>query len=125
MHRESLTEEQKADFRSLLYQTLEELFKELEEGAVDLEYFTHQAPDYLDRASQEIGSNLSLRIKERDARLVEKIRSVLKKIEDGTFGICEDCGGPIPEKRLRARPVATRCIECKEKQEDEERMRGR
>jgi DnaK suppressor protein len=124
MHNKNLSEGQKCDFKSILSQTLEERLKELAEGSAGFEYLMDQAPDFLDRASLEIGSNLSLRIKERDARLVEKIRRILKKIEDGTFGICEDCGKAIPEKRLRARPVATRCIECKEKQEDEERALG-
>jgi DnaK suppressor protein len=125
LHNKSLSEEQKADFKSLLNQALEERLKELGEGGTGSEYLMHQAPDFLDRASLEIDGTLNLRIKERDGRLAEKIRVVLKKIEDGTFGLCEDCGKSIPEKRLRARPVATRCIECKQKQEDEEKMKGR
>jgi DnaK suppressor protein len=119
-----LSEGQKADFKSLLSQTLQERLRELAEGTTDFEYFMHQAPDFLDRASLEIDGTLNLRIKERDGRLAKKIREALKKMEDGTFGLCEDCGEPIPEKRLRARPVATRCIECKEKQEDRERVLG-
>ena len=124
MHNKNLSEEQKADFKSLLNQTLEERLKESGEGVTGSEYLMHQAPDFLDRASLEIVGTLNLRFKERDGRLSEKIREALKKIEDGTFGLCEDCGRSIPEKRLRARPVATRCIECKEKQEDKERVRG-
>jgi DnaK suppressor protein len=119
-----LSEKQKADFKSLLNQALEERFKELEEGGTGSEYLMNQAPDFLDRASLEIDGTLNLRFKERGGRLAAKIKEALGKIEDGTFGLCEDCGKSIPEKRLRARPVATRCIQCKEKQEDTERVRG-
>ena len=57
-------------------------------------------------------------------KLISKIREALDRIDDGTFGICESCGEEISEKRLKARPVTTLCIDCKKKQEANERARG-
>jgi DnaK suppressor protein len=65
-----------------------------------------------------------LRLRDRDRKLVKKIREALSRIEDGTFGICEMCGEEIAIARLKARPVTTLCIECKSRQEEEERLRG-
>ena len=84
-------------------------------------------PDPTDRASFESDRNCLLRIKDRERKLISKIKEALDRIENGTFGMCEDCGRPISEKRLMARPVTTHCIECKtedEQTERQERMRG-
>ena len=84
-------------------------------------------PDPTDRASFESDRNCLLRIKDRERKLILKIKEALDRIENGTFGMCEDCGRPISEKRLMARPVTTHCIECKtedEQDERQERMRG-
>ncbi len=70
-------------------------------------------PDPNDRATLESGRNFELRIRGREHRLVKKIDEALARIEDGSFGICEDCGEEIGEKRLEARPVTTCCINCK------------
>lgn len=80
-------------------------------------------PDPTDRASMESDRNFELRIRDRERKLINKIRKTLEKIEDGTFGICEICGEPIEFKRLEARPVTTRCIECKIDEEEEEKIR--
>jgi DnaK suppressor protein len=77
--------------------------------------------DPLDRASHdEVQDNL-FRIREREGRLIDKIRNALECIEDGTYGICELCGEEISFKRLEARPVTTKCIECKIREENLER----
>jgi RNA polymerase-binding transcription factor DksA len=60
----------------------------------------------------------------RESILIRKIKNALTRLEDGSFGICDECGEEIPEERLKARPVATLCIKCKEPQEDEEKLRG-
>jgi DnaK suppressor protein len=65
-----------------------------------------------------------LRIRDRERKLILKIREALQRIEDGNFGICELCGDDIGIDRLKARPVTTLCIECKRKQEAGERARG-
>jgi DnaK suppressor protein len=79
-------------------------------------------PDPTDRASLESDRNFVLRIKDRERKLIQKIKEALERIEDGTFGICDSCGKPISEKRLMARPVTTQCIECKTEDEQRERL---
>lgn len=120
----TLNEEQKAYFHALLNRILDEMVQERRTSAGEKDLSEYKACDLIDLASIEIDSALSFRIRERDGRLAEKVRQALNKLQEGTFGICEECGRPIPERRLRARPVARLCIKCKEKQENEERMRG-
>jgi len=79
-------------------------------------------PDPTDRASFESDRNFTLRIKDRERKLISKVKEALDRIEDGTFGTCESCGGSISEKRLMVRPVTTRCIECKIEEEQRERI---
>ncbi len=84
-------------------------------------------PDPTDRASLEADRNFLLRIRDRERKLIMKVKEALDRIDNGTFGICESCGRPISEKRLLARPITTHCIECKtelEDQERKERLRG-
>ena len=79
-------------------------------------------PDPTDRASFESDRNFMLRIKDRERKLITKVKEALDRIEDGTFGTCESCGRPISEKRLMVRPVTTQCIECKTDEEQRERV---
>ena len=81
-------------------------------------------PDPADRATLESDRNFELRIRDRERKLINKIKEALERIEDGTYGICESCEEDISEERLKARPVTTLCIDCKTKQEDEERLKG-
>ncbi len=81
--------------------------------------------DMTDQASAEADRDFLLRIRDRERKLILKIRKALERIEGGGFGICEICGEQIGEERLRARPVTTQCIECKTDMEDQEkRMAG-
>ena len=80
-------------------------------------------PDMADRATLESDRNFLLRIRDRERRLIQKIREALARIENGTYGICEGCGEDINERRLKARPVTTLCVECKTAQEAEEKSR--
>jgi DnaK suppressor protein len=110
-------------FKGLLEGRLHALLEEAEktvEGMGDdrVEAF----PDPTDRASLESDRNFVLRIKDRERKLIQKIKEALERIEDGTFGICDSCGKPISEKRLMARPVTTQCIECKTEDEQKERL---
>jgi DnaK suppressor protein len=118
-----LTIEKKAYLKKLLGQRLNELLTETRETARGMMNFGNQSPDYLDRASIESHTSFAFRIKGRDRILIRKIEYALSKLEDGTFGICEGCGEEISEGRLQARPVATLCIKCKEKEETEEKIR--
>lgn len=78
-------------------------------------------PEPVDRAALESDRNATLRIRDRERKLITKIDEALERIADGTFGICEECGEAISPDRLRARPVTTLCIECKNEQERREK----
>ncbi|OIQ00948.1 MAG: RNA polymerase-binding protein DksA [Zetaproteobacteria bacterium CG2_30_59_37] len=80
-------------------------------------------PDPTDQATMESDRDFDLRIRDRERRLIRKIDQAMGRIKDGTFGICDSCGGDISSKRLQARPVTTLCIDCKTAQEIEERTR--
>jgi DnaK suppressor protein len=80
-------------------------------------------PDVSDQASAEVDQNFSMRIREREQKLLKKIDEALDRMKSNTYGICERCGGDIPYKRLKARPVTTLCIDCKTLQEEEEQAR--
>ena len=77
--------------------------------------------DEVDLASSELNQGMTLRLKDRERSLLQKIELALSKIEQGTFGICDGCEEPIEPKRLEARPVAEFCIRCKEAQERQEK----
>ena len=80
-----------------------------------------QHPDPTDRASMETDRSFVLRLRDRDRKLISKIEDALKRIDDGSFGTCTECGIGISEARLKARPVTTLCIDCKEEAELRER----
>lgn len=93
-------------------------------GEVLTEHQDQEAfPDVSDQASAEVDQNFSMRIREREQKLLKKIDEALDRMKTGTYGICERCGEDIPYKRLKARPVTTLCIECKTIQEQEEQAR--
>ncbi|MCA9628694.1 MAG: TraR/DksA family transcriptional regulator [Polyangiaceae bacterium] len=81
-------------------------------------------PDEMDLASSEYLQSFTFRLRGREKTFLEKIQKALERIEDGSFGDCEECGEPISEKRLEARPETTLCIRCKEDQERVERDFG-
>lgn len=78
-------------------------------------------PDPTDRASMESSRSFTLRIRDRERKLITKIQEAIDRIDEGTFGLCEICGEEISVGRLKARPVTTLCLECKESQEQQER----
>jgi DnaK suppressor protein len=80
-------------------------------------------PDLGDQATAETDRNFMLRLRGREQRLLKKIEEAIERIDNGSFGICDDCGNEIDIKRLDARPVTTMCIECKTLQEEEEKLR--
>jgi DnaK suppressor protein len=108
----------------LLTQRLEGLLEDANKTVSDMTDHRESFPDPTDRATMESDRNFELRIRDRERRLIGKIRDALERIDVGTFGICEECGEDISEERLKARPVTTLCIECKKRQENEERLRG-
>ena len=111
-------------FRQLLQERLEEILGEADKTRNDMTGTVAPFPDPTDRATLETDRNFTLRIRDRERKLIAKIREALERIELGTYGLCEICGGPISEKRLMARPVTTMCIACKSRMEDQEKIRG-
>ena len=87
----------------------------------EIELPSEELPDEMDLASSVYEQNLSLRLRGRERGLLEKIDAALLRLEEGVFGECQECGDPIGDARLRARPVTTLCIRCKEEQEQQER----
>jgi DnaK suppressor protein len=111
-----------AFFKELLTERLEDLLGEAEKTANGMNKANEEAfPDPTDRASLETDRNFLLRIRDRERKLILKIKEALAKIEEGTSGICEECGEEISVDRLKARPVTTLCIACKTKAEEEEK----
>jgi DnaK suppressor protein len=113
-----------AFFRFMLTQKINELLDEAEKTVSEMTTEKVNFPDPTDRASLESDRNFELRIRDRERKLIAKMQEAIKRIDDGTFGVCEGCGGPISEKRLMARPVTTLCIECKTEQEKLEKLKG-
>ena len=104
-------------FKKLLNRRLEELLMEAERTKDQVKETEEPSPDPLDQASNVFDRDFLLRLRDRERKLMLKIKEALERIENGTFGICEQCGEKISEKRLRARPMATLCIDCKHEQE--------
>ncbi len=119
-----VNKEQKAYFKRLLSARLDELLDEATRTVSGMTDQGESFPDPTDRASMESERNFTLRIRDRERKLIAKIKEALYRLEEGTFGICEECGEEISPERLKARPVTTLCIECKKKQENEEKLRG-
>lgn len=111
-------------FRALLTEKLNTLLEEANKTVVGMTDSGESFPDPTDRATLESERNFTLRIRDRERKLISKIKEALERLDQGTFGICEECGEDISRERLRARPVTTLCINCKKRQENEERLKG-
>ena len=111
-------------FKEFLNNRLEELLSHADDTVSGMTQPKENFPDPTDRASLESERNFMLRIRDRENKLIKKIRNALNRIERGTFGVCEECGENISIKRLKARPVTTQCIDCKTKEEASERALG-
>jgi len=121
---QTMKPEKRQFYRYLLTQKMNELLDEAEKTVSDMTTGKENFPDPNDRATLESDRNFELRIRDRERKLLAKIQEAIKRIDDGIFGICEVCGGPISDKRLMARPVTTLCIDCKTRQEKIERLKG-
>ena len=111
-------------FKDLLSKQLDELLVRAEKTVAELIRNGDLSADIIDQASSDIGRNYTLRICDRESRLISKIKTALTKIEDGTFGICDSCDEEIGVERLKARPVTAYCIRCKTKMEALEKVSG-
>jgi len=108
-------------FRRKLINWRGELLKESEETLESLQEGGLQEPDLADRASAEMERALELRTRDRARKLIAKIDAAIQRIEDGSYGYCEETGEPISLKRLEARPIATLSVEAQERHERMER----
>ncbi len=111
-------------FRDHLTQMLEEAQRKGDTTIEELTDSNEVFADPADRATAESDRAFTLRIRDRERRLIRKIQSALQRIEEGTYGCCDDCGEDIGVPRLNARPMTKLCIACKSKQEEDEHLRG-
>lgn len=112
-------------FRSILNGKLEELLSGADRAVSGMSEKDENFPDPTDRASHETDRNFLLRVKDRERKLISKVKEALERIDDGSFGVCELCGEDISDKRLEARPVTTCCIECKKEEEELEKAKAK
>jgi DnaK suppressor protein len=111
-----------AYFKRLLSTDLERLLRQEVDTKTALLNTERVCPDWVDQALVESNLNFKLHIRNRERKLINKIKNALMRIENGTYGICELCGEDIPIKRLKVRPVTDYCIECKSAAEIQERV---
>lgn len=117
-----MNKRQREYFRRKLEKWKEDILHENRETLQHLQEETVQHPDLADRASTETERSLELRTRDRQRKLVSKIDAALRRIEEGTYGYCEETGEPISLKRLDARPIATLSIEAQERHERREKV---
>ena len=108
-------------FRNVLNDEMKALLSEADKTVTEMNADTSNFPDPTDRATQESDRSFELRIRDRERRLINKIKDALDRIDKGEFGICDECGDDISEARLKARPVTTLCINCKMDEEQKEK----
>ena len=120
-------------FRKLLTEMLNGIVRQGDETIEDMTDTVEVYADPADRATAESDRAFTLRLRDRERRLIKKIKEALDRIDDGSIAgkapghdrsICEECGDDISVPRLKARPVTTQCIHCKSRQEEEENARG-
>jgi DnaK suppressor protein len=117
-----MNERQKSYFRAKLVAWRNDILREARETLDGLQQENANHPDIADRASSETDRSIELRARDRQRKLIGKIDSALRRIDEGTYGYCEDTGEPISLKRLDARPIATLSIEAQERHERRERV---
>src|SRR5512135_1879523 len=117
-----MNERQRDYFRTRLLAWREDILKEAKETLLHLQDENQNHPDIADRASSETDRAIELRARDRQRKLIAKIDAAVVRIDDGSYGYCEETGEPISLKRLEARPIATLSIEAQERHEKRERV---
>jgi DnaK suppressor protein len=117
-----MNEKQREYFRIKLLNWKQELLVEAQGTLENLQNESANHPDLADRATSETGRAIELRARDRQRKLIAKIDAALSRIQDGTYGYCEETGEPISLKRLEARPIATLSLEAQERHEKNERV---
>ena len=117
-----MNERQREYFRAKLLAWKDEILKESKETIAHLQDENHVLPDLADRASSETDRAIELRARDRQRKLIAKIDAAIARIDDGSYGYCEETGEPISLKRLEARPIATLSVEAQERHEKREKV---
>ena len=117
-----MNDRQREYFRGKLLAWKDEILREAKETLVTLQSESENHPDIADRASSETDRAIELRARDRQRKLISKIESAIARIDENTYGYCEETGEPISLKRLDARPIATLSIEAQERHERRERV---
>ena len=117
-----MNERQRDYFRAKLLAWREDILKEAKETLLHLQEENVNHPDLADRASSETDRSIELRSRDRQRKLIAKIDEAIARIDDGTYGYCEETGEPISLRRLEARPIATLSVEAQERHERREKV---
>ena len=117
-----MNERQREYFRRKLIQWREDILRESRDTLAALQSENENHPDFADRASSETDRAIELRARDRQRKLISKIEAALGRLDDGSYGYCEETGEPIALKRLDARPIATLSVEAQERHERRERV---
>ncbi|MBI1204669.1 MAG: RNA polymerase-binding protein DksA [Rhodopseudomonas sp.] len=117
-----MNERQRDYFRAKLLAWRDDILKEAKETLQHLQEENQNHPDLADRASSETDRSIELRARDRQRKLISKIDEALARIDDGTYGYCEETGEPISLRRLEARPIATLSVEAQERHERREKV---
>lgn len=117
-----MNDKQLSYFRKKLLSWREQLLKESNETISHLQTDLQTEPDIIDSAANETDRTIELRARDRERKLINKIEEALRRIEEGTYGYCDETGDPISLRRLEARPIATLTIEAQERHERRERL---
>ena len=117
-----MNEQQREYFRQKLLRWKDEILREARETLLHLQNENENHPDLADRASSETDRAIELRARDRQRKLIAKIDAALQRLEDGTYGYCEETGEPISLRRLEARPIATLSIDAQERHERKEKV---
>jgi DnaK suppressor protein len=117
-----MNDRQRDYFRERLLTWREDILREAKETLQHLQDENQNHPDLADRASSETDRAIELRARDRQRKLIAKIEAALSRIDEGTYGYCEETGEPISLRRLEARPIATLSVEAQERHERRERV---
>lgn len=117
MDQKSLTK-----FKKLLLEEKQKVMNNSRKNLDDIKIDSDDLMDETDLAATEVSQTLAFKLRDRERLLLAKIDAALEKIDEGTFGTCEECEEPIEPRRLEARPVSTLCIACKEREEHREKI---
>ncbi len=116
-----ITEKEKKYYQEKLEQMLSELEEGSGETVEEMKRTNQEFPDPTDRANYESERNTTLRIRDRERKLIKKVKSAMVRLEEETYNVCDECGDYIRKQRLDARPVTALCINCKELEEQKEK----